>query len=511
MRTTFGSSCDPDDSVISRPKIAVLEYGMGNWKSVEKAFERVGADAVPTKDERELWEADGIAIVGVGAFPTAMQKISDLGLDRVLTQLNEAKKPILGICLGLQLLFEGSEEHNGARGLGFLRGEVKRLETGGRRLPHIGWNPVQWRKPSRLLAGLPEESVYYHVHSYVAKPDDEDVILGTSSYGEEFVSCIEHDNLFGVQFHPEKSSTYGLTMLDNFAKICGGAELEEAMPSGPASTSLGLRKRIIPCLDVDGGRVVKGTNFVDLRDAGDPIELAKRYDAAGADEIAFLDITATHEKRDTMVQLAAEAVERVFVPITIGGGIRSVNDAQAVLNAGADNVSINSAAVANPPLVDELAAVYANQNIVLALDAKRKPDDSGWHVYVGGGRKLAYDSDGETPLDAVEWAEAAVTRGAGQVLLTSMDRDGTQAGYDLDLIQAVAGAVDVPVIASGGAGAPEHLEEGLEAGADAVLCASIFHYGHYSVQDIKDHLAQSGIPVTPPSPPLPAEALAVPG
>jgi len=247
-------------------------------------------------------------------------------------------------------------------------------------------------------------------------------------------------------------------------------------------------KRVIPCLDVDAGRVVKGTNFVGLRDAGDPVELAERYDAEGADELVFLDITASHEKRETIVELARRTADNVFIPFTIGGGIRSVEDAQAVLDAGADKVSVNSAALERPELLTELADHFGAQCVVLAIDAKREA--GGWGVYVNGGRKKVEGRD------AVSWAREGVERGAGEVLLTSMDRDGTNDGYDIELTRAVADAVTVPVIASGGAGTLEHLSEAIVAGrADAVLCASIFHYGEYRVRDAKQHLADAGIPV----------------
>jgi cyclase len=246
-------------------------------------------------------------------------------------------------------------------------------------------------------------------------------------------------------------------------------------------------KRIIPCMDVDAGRVVKGTRFIDIRDAGDPVELAAHYDATGADELVFLDITATSDKRGTVVELARRAADEVFVPFTIGGGVREVADAQAVLDAGADKVSVNSAAVARPELVDELADVFGAQCVVLAIDAKRRHDD-GWEVFVAGGRM-------PTGIDAVGWAREGVERGAGEILLTSMDRDGTNAGYDLDLTAAVAGAVGVPVIASGGAGDLDDLADALEAGADAALVASLFHFGRYTVGEAKDHLASRGQPV----------------
>ena len=263
-----------------------------------------------------------------------------------------------------------------------------------------------------------------------------------------------------------------------------------AIPVTKSAIGYGMvLKRVIPCLDVDAGRVVKGTNFVGLRDAGDPVELAERYDAEGADELVFLDITASHEKRETIVELARRTADNVFIPFTIGGGIRSVEDAQAVLDAGADKVSVNSAALERPELLTELADHFGAQCVVIAIDAKR--EEEGWGVYVNGGRKRVEGATRSPGREAVE-------RGAGEVLLTSMDRDGTNDGYDIELTRAVADAVPVPVIASGGAGTLEHLSEAIaEGGADAVLCASIFHYGAYRVRDAKRHLAADGIPVRP--------------
>ena len=247
-------------------------------------------------------------------------------------------------------------------------------------------------------------------------------------------------------------------------------------------------RRVIPCLDVDAGRVVKGTNFVGLRDAGDPVELGERYDAEGADELVFLDITATSDKRGTVAELARRTADDVFVPFTIGGGIRSIADAQAVLDAGADKVSVNSAAVERSELIDELADVFGAQCVVLAIDARLRPANESWEVVVAGGRTA-------TGRDAVAWAREGTERGAGEVLLTSMDRDGTEHGYDLELTRAVSQAVAVPVIASGGAGELWHLADALHAGADAVLCASIFHYGRFTVGEAKQAIADAGIPV----------------
>ena len=256
-----------------------------------------------------------------------------------------------------------------------------------------------------------------------------------------------------------------------------------------------LAKRIIPCLDVTGGRVVKGVNFVELRDAGDPVEIAARYNSQGADELTFLDITATSDGRDLILHIIEAVASQVFIPLTVGGGVRSVADVRRLLNAGADKVSFNSAAIANPEVIREASSRYGAQCIVVAIDAKRRLGDDlaqrgpGWDVYSHGGRK-------NMGLDAVAWARQMADFGAGEVLLTSMDRDGTTIGFDLELTRAVSDAVPVPVIASGGVGALEHLAEGIQiGGADAVLAASIFHYGEFTVGQAKAVLARHGIPV----------------
>ena len=251
-----------------------------------------------------------------------------------------------------------------------------------------------------------------------------------------------------------------------------------------------LAKRIIPCLDVDRGRVVKGVRFVDIVDAGDPVEQARFYDAAGADELVFLDITATHEDRGIMHEVVRRTADQVFIPLTVGGGLRSVDDMRAMLNAGADKVSLNSAAIRRPELITEGAEAFGSQCIVVAIDAKRRAGSGGgWEVYTHGGRK-------PTGLDAVEWAAEAERRGAGELLVTSMDRDGTKNGYDLELLRTISERVTIPVIASGGAGTLDHLAGGLREGsADAVLAASIFHFREYTIADAKHHLRDAGIDV----------------
>ena len=275
-----------------------------------------------------------------------------------------------------------------------------------------------------------------------------------------------------------------------------------AAPAQPGRATRGgppwvrmLAKRIIPCLDVTGGRVVKGVNFVALRDAGDPVEIAARYNDQGADELTFLDITATSDGRDLILHIIEAVASQVFIPLTVGGGVRTVEDVRRLLNAGADKTSFNSAALSNPQVINEASARYGAQCIVVAIDAKRRSAEEattrgpGWDVYSHGGRK-------NTGLDAVAWASEMARRGAGEILLTSMDRDGTKSGFDLALTRAVSDAVSVPVIASGGVGNLAHLADGIQSGgADAVLAASIFHYGEYTVQQAKQHMAERGIPV----------------
>ena len=250
-----------------------------------------------------------------------------------------------------------------------------------------------------------------------------------------------------------------------------------------------LAKRIIPCLDVNAGRVVKGVNFVSLRDAGDPVEIARRYDAEGADELTFLDITASSDQRDIIVEVIEAVANQVFIPLTVGGGVRKVDDVRRLLNAGADKISINTAAVQTPQLVADASARFGSQCIVVAIDARSRAEAAGWEVFTHGGRTA-------TGLDAVKWARQVVDLGAGEILLTSMDRDGTKSGFDLELTRAVADAVSVPVIASGGVGNLQDLADGVLTGrADAVLAASIFHYGEFTVLQAKQHMAHCGIPM----------------
>ena len=330
---------------------------------------------------------------------------------------------------------------------------------------------------ARLFKGLADNPYVYFVHSYYLKADDEAIVAASTEYSTHIHASVEKDNVFACQFHPEKSSETGLRILKNFAVIidCRGVHIM-------------FTKRIIPCLDCKDGRVVKGTNFVDLKDAGDPVEVAAMYDKSGADELVFLDITASSDGRNTTVELVRNVAEKVFIPFTVGGGIRTVEDFKVLLREGADKISVNSAAIMNPELISRAADKFGSQCVVVAIDAK-KQEDGHWSIYKNGGRV-------DMHMDAVEWAMKAESLGAGEILLTSMDCDGTKAGYDIELTSAVASNVSIPVIASGGAGNMEHFYDAFTKGnADAALAASLFHYKEMEIKDLKKYLSDKGIPM----------------
>ena len=377
----------------------------------------------------------------------------------------------MGICLGLQLLFEKSDETPGVKGLGILPGEVLRIpDKEGLKIPHMGWNSIKIKKGARLFKDIPEDSYVYFVHSYYLKAGREEDVTATTEYSALIHASVEHDNVFACQFHPEKSSEIGLKILKNYK--------EELM----------FTKRIIPCLDVNDGRVVKGVNFVNLIDAGDPVAIAEAYDKAGADELVFLDITASSDARNTVADMVRKVAEKVFIPFTVGGGIRTVDDFKAILREGADKVSVNSAAIMRPELISEAADKFGSQCVVVAIDAKRR-EDGGWNIFKNGGRV-------DMGIDAVEWAMRVEKLGAGEILLTSMDCDGTKAGYDLELTRTISENVSIPVIASGGAGTKEHFYDAFDQGkADAALAASLFHFKELEIMDLKRYLREKGISV----------------
>ncbi|MBN1940481.1 MAG: imidazole glycerol phosphate synthase subunit HisF, partial [Candidatus Aminicenantes bacterium] len=389
-----------------------------------------------------------------------------------------------GICLGMQLLFEDSEEDGGRNpGLGIFRGRVGRLD--GPRLLHVGWNAAATTAPD----GPVEPGFYYFIHGYAPRPENPSDILAESRFGETvFPAAVGRDRVTGVQFHPEKSGQAGLAFLDGWAN--NKERLPKEAGSSPSTGKSGPPRatpavRLIPCLDMDDGRVVKGVRFENLRDAGDPAELARRYVEQGADEICFLDVGATWKSRRTLLEIVARVAGETFIPLTVGGGLRTVEDIREALQAGADKVSLGTAALENPELLQEAAERFGRQCLVVSIDARAK--NGGWVATTHGGRR-------ESGRDAVGWAGTAEAAGAGEILLNSIDRDGTGSGYDLDLLGRVRTAVRIPVIASGGGETPAQTWEAVvHGGADAVLLASVLHGGRRTISEFKTFLRKKGV------------------
>lgn len=485
--------------------IALVDYGAGNLTSVRKALNTLGADLVTPREPEMLSTAACMIVPGVGHFDVT-RAIDGRWRDAIREAVRRGI-PLLGICVGLQWLFDGSEEAPGLPGLGLFPGLCAKLprkaSEGGPddlKVPHVGWNALTGVRTDDLLSGIDEGAHVYFTHSYAAPVVAETVAITT--YGASFTAVVERGHVAGVQFHPEKSGDTGMRILRNWLDRVRGTRanrpqasspkpqapsLQSARPSGVQGStppSL-LSKRVIACLDVRDGKVVKGVNFAGLRDAGDPSALAAQYNRAGIDELVILDVTATLESRQARAQTVASVASELFIPLCVGGGIRSEDDAAAAIEAGADKVGVNTAALANPSLITTLAARYGSQAVVVAIDAKHS-----------NGRFVVYARSGqsETPRDAVEWALEAADRGAGEILLTSIDKDGTKSGFDCAMTAAVSTAVSIPVIASGGAGTFEHFAEVFVDGrADAALAASVFHFNEHSVSDLKRFLTARGI------------------
>jgi imidazole glycerol phosphate synthase glutamine amidotransferase subunit len=460
--------------------LALVETGLANVASVRAAFARLGVDARPTTDPAVVAQAARVVLPGVGAFGAGMAALTRHGLVGPLRARVEAGRPTLAICLGLQLLADASDEDPGVPGVGALPVPVRRL-PGGVRVPQLGWNAVEVGAGAALL----RPGFANFAHSYALFEAPPGWVPAWVTHGARVIAAVERGAVLGCQLHPELSGDWGAALLGRWLDGPGPAAAQSAAPPP------GLRPRLVPCLDVKDGRVVKGVRFQGLRDAGDPVERAAAYAAQGADELVVLDVSAGPEARATAAHTVAAVRAVLPVPLTVGGGVRSVDDAARLLDAGADKVAVNSAAVADPALLGALAARFGRQCVVLALDAARRPDGApGWEVVVASGRT-------RTGRDAVAWAAEAVARGAGEVLLTSWDQDGTGEGYDLPLLRAVTAAVPVPVVASGGARTPAHLHAALDAGAEAVLMASILHDGHTTVGSLKAALAARGVELRP--------------
>jgi cyclase len=484
-------------------RVALIDYRAGNLTSVRKALAAARAEVFTPERASEIAGADGLIVPGVGHFE-ATAVLDAPWRDAILGHAR-AGKPLLGICLGLQFLFEGSTEAPGLPGLGLLPGRCGRLGPAWDRsveltddawaefkVPHVGWNAVSPTRPSAILAGVAPGVQAYFTHSYAA-PVGDATAATTSTGPNTFASVVERDAIHGLQFHPEKSADAGLTMLRNFCnRVAGRAITPGVSPGVIEGIARHASKRIIACLDVRDGQVVKGVKFEGLRSAGDPAELAARYNVEGIDEVVILDVTATLETRRALADTIRQVARNLFIPLAVGGGIRTEADAAAVVEAGADKVSLNSAALKDPDLIARLAVRYGSQAVVVAIDARRGPTAAGPDGFAVFARSGTTAAD----RDAVEWAREAADRGAGEILLTSMDRDGTRSGFDCELTAAVSRAVSIPVIASGGAGTLDHFVDVFTRGrADAALAASIFHFSEHGVTDLKRHLASAGIPM----------------
>jgi imidazole glycerol-phosphate synthase subunit HisF len=493
--------------------VVIVNSGVANLASVAGAFRRLGADVRITDDPSEVRAARRLVLPGVGSFGAGTAALASRGLDAAVHEAVSGGTSLLGICLGLQMLCRTSEETAGVAGLGLIEADCYRLPEGVL-LPHLGWNHVEPDAGCRLIE--PGDAAY--ANSFALREAPEGWAAAWSVHGEPFVAALERDNILACQFHPELSGAWGAALLQRWldgvvatreaSRVeVQGSELSDMVATSRAADGAppdhasrithhaspvvatrraGVIRRLVPCLDVRDGRVVKGVQFQGLRDIGDPAELAAAYEAQGADEIVVLDIAASPGAQETQVETVERVRAALGIPLTVGGGVRSVDDARRLLAAGADKVSVNTAAVSRPELLADMADAFGRQCVVLAIDARRA--GNSWEVLIMGGRASA-------GLDAVEWAARAVALGAGEILLTSWDRDGTRAGHDLELLAAVTEVVSVPVIASGGIGTREHVAEAFAAGAEAVLAASILHDSDDTVRGIKESLAGSDIPV----------------
>lgn len=479
--------------------VGVIDYGAGNLCNVEAALSRLGISIRRVTTAAELGHVDAVVLPGVGRFGPAVARLQAAGLWEPLKDWGRSGRPLLGICLGMQLLFEGSDEDPGVAGLGLISGSVTTLNAP--LVPHIGWAPVMLC--STTLPGW--DSVVPCFHAYFAHsfavPPGHPAATAEVAYPAPFTAAVQAGAVCGLQFHPEKSGRDGLALLDGLVRTMkrgpafdAGAALgstrarqQHQGSCAPPSTRRGRPHRVIPCLDIKDGRVVKGVRFRNLRDAGDPVERARTYDADGADEVCLLDVSASQEARQPLYELVARVASELSVPLSVGGGIRSLDEMRNLLLAGADRVSLGTAAVELPDLVRDAAERFGRQFVIVSIDARTCGDRL--EVLTHGGTR-------PTGIDAVRFAQHVVELGAGEILFNAIDADGTRAGYDVAHTRAIADAVSVPVIASGGAGTPEDLVRVLHEGhADAVLAASIFHDGVVTVREVKAALSRSGVEV----------------
>ena len=481
--------------------VAIVDSGVANLAAVESALTALGVEYSITEDPKAVLEASHAVLPGVGRFSAGLETLCRHGLDEAVREVHERGTPLLAVCLGMQMLGAGSDESPDTPGLGIVSGRFQRLPDSVR-VPHLGWNQVSADEGS----GLPSGTAAFANSFYLPEaPSGWDAAWTT--HGTTFVSMLARGRTLACQFHPELSGPFGMGLIRDWlsgklpARAEGGAAEADRDPDadpglGSPATDEGkdravwreVAPRIVPCLDVKDGRVVKGIRFQNLRDAGDPADQAGEYERQGADEIVILDIGASAEGRETQRETVRAVRRRIHIPLTVGGGVRSVDDARGLLAAGADKVSVNTAAVRDPSLLERLSQAFGTQCVVLAIDARRLGES--WDTLVVGGREA-------TGIDAIEWGREGTQLGAGEILLTSWDRDGTREGCDVELLEAMREAVDVPVIASGGIGTPDDVATAFRAGADAVLAASVFHDGDLTVGQIKTYVSEQGLAVRP--------------
>jgi len=461
--------------------VAIIDSGVANLAAVESALTALGVEYSITGDPKAVLGASHAVLPGVGRFSAGLETLRRGGLDEAVRDVHERGTPLLAVCLGMQMLAAGSDESPDTPGLGIVSGRFQRLPDSVR-VPHLGWNQVSADENS----GLPSGTAAF-ANSYYLPNAPSGWSAGWTTHGATFVSMLARKRTLACQFHPELSGAFGMKLISDWLD----GELQGRSPAAGADHQLVWQEvapRIVPCLDVKDGRVVKGIRFQNLRDAGDPADQAGEYERQGADEIVILDIGASHEARETQRETVRAVRRRIHIPLTVGGGVRTVDDARGLLAAGADKVSVNTAAVRDPSLLERLSQAFGTQCVVLAIDARRLGDS--WDTLVVGGRE-------PTGIDAIEWGAEGTHLGAGEILLTSWDRDGTRAGCDVELLETMRKAVDVPVIASGGIGTPEDVATAFRAGADAVLAASVFHDGDLTVGQIKTYVSEQGLAVRP--------------
>jgi glutamine amidotransferase/cyclase len=536
----------------SKGEVTLLDYGAGNVRSVRNAIMKLGFTVKDVTTADEIMAADRLIFPGVGAYGSAMDILKQRGLVDPLREYCASGKPFMGVCLGLQLLFDGSEESGGVEGLGIIPGMVRKFDAPDLIVPHIGWNTLDVKKNSGLLKDVPPGDRLYFVHSFRAtpEPNNEDWILATCDYGGEFVAAVQKNEVCACQFHPEKSGARGVGIFKNFLEGNVRETKDKVVKSSAVGTDVGLARRVIACLDVrsnDNGDLVvtKGDSYDvrekdeggDVRNLGKPVELAGKYYEQGADEVAFLNITGYRDLPLTdapMLEVLRRSSETVFVPLTVGGGIRDFTDsngksytalevASAYFSSGADKVSIGSDAVYvaeafyesggvkdGTTSVEQISQRYGAQAVVISVDPRRvyvsdpsetknkcvatnKPGPNGeqfcwWQCTVKGGRE-------GRDIGAYELATAMEALGAGEILLNCIDEDGQGNGFDHELVGLVSDAVSIPVIASSGAGCPKHFTDVFEAtNCSAALAAGIFHRGEVAISEVKAHMKSENVP-----------------